>query len=404
VTPIPADIEIEGYKGSLASWTSIGNWVDQLNSGKSELSPETIALLKEKVKSCSTDYEKAAVVYAYMQSKTRYLNITIGIGGWQPIAASTIDRLGYGDCKALSNYTKSLLEAVGIKSYYTLIRAGEAIDQIDMNFPQIKFNHVILCVPFVNDTVWLECTSQNLPFGFIGDFTDDRNALLITENGGQMVHTRKYNAEENAVVRNIVMNLDEAGYATVSETEFNKGIQYSEKLPLFLAGMEDRKKLILDRLNIPGVLLNNFQFEEVRSQLPVLKEKLELEIPRYATIMGTRMLVSLIPIEKFKEMPKKVNNRMTDVIIRRSKLTVDTIKIAIPEGFQAESIPSEIKTDSRFGSYMLKTAVVNNQIICIRRFEMKKGQHSAQTYSELIDFLRKVATADNSKVSLKKYN
>ena len=52
--------------------------------------------------------EKAKIVYKYMQEKTRYISVQVGIGGFKPMLAKDVDRLGYGDCKALSNYTKAL--------------------------------------------------------------------------------------------------------------------------------------------------------------------------------------------------------------------------------------------------------------------------------------------------------
>ena len=46
----PNEFEMEGYRGSMASWDSFGKWIILLNSGRSSISPETVALLKEKVK------------------------------------------------------------------------------------------------------------------------------------------------------------------------------------------------------------------------------------------------------------------------------------------------------------------------------------------------------------------
>ncbi len=41
-----------------------------------------------------------------MQGKTHYISIQVGIGGYQPFLASDVDRLNYGDCKALVNTHK----------------------------------------------------------------------------------------------------------------------------------------------------------------------------------------------------------------------------------------------------------------------------------------------------------
>ncbi|NJM26365.1 MAG: hypothetical protein HC859_13660, partial [Bacteroidia bacterium] len=105
------------------------------------------------------------------------MSIQLGIGGWQPFEASVVDKNGYGDCKALSNYAVAMLKEAGIKGYYCLVQAGEEPAKLDPMFAENHFNHIIVAVPLKQDTVWLECTSQTNPYGYLGEFTGDRQAL-----------------------------------------------------------------------------------------------------------------------------------------------------------------------------------------------------------------------------------
>jgi hypothetical protein len=50
---------------------------------------------------------KKALEFMLCSKKSRYVSIQVGIGGWKPILYTDVDRLGYGDCKALTNYTKA---------------------------------------------------------------------------------------------------------------------------------------------------------------------------------------------------------------------------------------------------------------------------------------------------------
>ncbi len=398
----PNDFEMEGYTGNCSTWETFGKWTLELLKDRDRLDDKTRQTVQQLVKDYSSDYDKAKAIYAYMQNKTRYVSIQIGLGGWQPFDAATVDRLGYGDCKALSNYMKALLSAAGIKSYYTLIAAGDDPDVFYPDFPSNRFNHAILCLPLAGDTLWLECTNQHLPFGYIGNFTDDRDALVITENGGRLIHTRIYTATENRLARNTTLRLDASGNASLTTSALYNGVLYDDKLGLYLAGTEDRKKMILDEINLPGAMLKKFEYLDIRKEVPAIHENLEIDVPRYATLAGTRMLVTLIPLDRQRDLPKKVSNRKSDVIIRRAMSVIDSVSIMIPDGYQVESVPQDIRIESKFGTYVLQPVVKEGKVVCVRTLEMKKGKHAPETYPELIEFYRKITMADNAKMSLKK--
>ena len=285
----PDRFEIDDHKGTCSTWESFGKWVFEILKDRDILSDETNQSIQQLVKNYTSDYDKAKAIYEYMQNKTRYVSIQEGFGGWQPMDAETVNRLGYGDCKALSNYMKALLSAAGIKSYLTLVAAGKNPDPFFSDFPCNQFNHAILCVPISPDTIWLECTNQLMPFGFIGSFTDDRNALVINENGGKLIRTRVYTAAENRMERNILLELDASGNALLTTNARHSGVFYDTRQHFYLAGTEDKKKMILDDISLPGALLDKFDYRDIRAEVPSIDENLEVEVPRYATISGVRM-------------------------------------------------------------------------------------------------------------------
>ena len=183
-----------GVVGNAKDWNEFGGWIqNSLLNGRDQLSEETKSQVNQLVKECTTDREKAEKIVKYVQDNTRYISVQVGIGGIQPIAANEVDELKYGDCKGLTNYTKALLKSVGVQSYYTVVEAGQMISDFDPEFPTLEQgNHVILCIPQGEDLVWMDCTSQVHPFGFIGDFTDNRNVLVIKPDGIEMIKTEAY--------------------------------------------------------------------------------------------------------------------------------------------------------------------------------------------------------------------
>ena len=87
VVSAPIEFEMEGFKGSQASWKSFGLWMQELGKDRTELPLETISEINDLVVDCKTDFEKIETLYKYMQAKTRYVSIQLGIGGWQPFPA-----------------------------------------------------------------------------------------------------------------------------------------------------------------------------------------------------------------------------------------------------------------------------------------------------------------------------
>ena len=126
---------LEGVDGNAKTWKEFGKWwSDKILVGTDELPEETKVKMKALVGDEKDPIIKAKIIYKYVQEKSRYVAISEGIGGWRPMIVKDVDRLGYGDCKALSNYTKSLLNAVDVPSYYTKLYGSRDKQNIESDF------------------------------------------------------------------------------------------------------------------------------------------------------------------------------------------------------------------------------------------------------------------------------
>lgn len=398
----PNKFELGEIKGSTETWKDFGAWLTNLLDKKDIISETTKAKMKELTSSCKTDFEKIKVVYEYMQKKTRYVNISIGIGGWQPFDAETVDKTSYGDCKALSNYTKTLLSSVGIKSYYTIVNAGSSQNDTEIGFPSNQFNHVMLCVPLEKDTIWLECTSQRKPCGFNGDFTDDRDVLIVDGENSKLVHTRIYPASENCINRSTKVNLTDIESGDATATSKYIGLCYDDMMPTYYADDADKLKKITQSIELPSFSLTKFSLVENRSKTPSLDEHLNLTFTNYIKKMGDIALLPLNYMNRLSSIPDKVRNRKTDMCIRRSYMENDTVTYQLPKGYQVTDLPQKTELVSKFGKYISQSTQKGSEITYTRRFELTKGTFPAQDYTDFRDFLEQIATADGVVASLKK--
>jgi transglutaminase-like putative cysteine protease len=400
VIAAPSKFEYDGYSGSMDTWVDFGKWISSLNKGRNNLPEPTKQKAKEITTNLKTTEEKTKALYTFLQSKTRYVSIQLGIGGFQPFEASVVDQTGYGDCKALSNYMISLLDAVGIKSHYVLIRAGEGVAPIRADFSSSQFNHAIVAVPNGADTLWLECTDQANPFGYMGTFTGDRKALLITNDGAKVVKTIQYTGEQNTQFRSAEVTVLANGDATAKVKTTYSGLQYeNDNLYFHLDDQfDEQRKWLQETTEIPSFDIGSFKMINKKDKVPSAIVAVDLNLRRFATVSGKRLFLTPNLMNRSNFVPEKVESRKTMVVRRMAYVDIDTIRYRMPEGIYPEFMPQPAKLTSRFGEYEATFTLDQDNLIYIRKLKMNKGEFPAESYNELVEFYRNVNKADNTKM------
>ncbi len=398
----PTQFELAGKRGNVTNWRDFGIWQKStLLSGRDKLPKETIRKVTELVQHIEDPKEKARIIYNYMQEKTRYISVQVGIGGWQPSTASEVDRLGYGDCKGLTNYTQALLKSQGIESLYTIVDAGEDGKDIDEEFVALQGNHVILTVPFEDETVFLECTSQQLPFNFIGTHTDDRNVILITDEGGVLTRTHVYSPDDNIKHLTAELKMD-ASFGIAGDLQIESGgLVYGERFSLEQQSSDDIKLIYksiwghLNDLKLSDINFNNDK-REVR-----FRENMRIETDNYVSKAGSRILVNPNIFKRIEDIPTIETDRTQPFEIRRGSTQRDTIRLQLPENYKLESLFDPIEISNEFGSY--KATVVHsedNQLLYVRELRLNSGRFPKDRYNDYVKFIKTLLRNDRSKIVL----
>ncbi len=397
----PSEFELQDYRGSMNSWEEFGKFVYSLKQGRDELPDDVIKTVHHLTDSLDDPREKIARLYEYLQKNTRYISIQLGIGGWQPFDAKYVASKAYGDCKALTNYMYSLLKEAGINSAYSLVKAGHNASNVLADFPSQQFNHVILCVPLQKDTVWLECTSQTMPPGYLGEFTCDRYALLVNEKGGTLVRTPGYGMMENLASRKIKATLDEEGTLRVNAFTRYGGLQQDSYHELIHGLSKDKvKEFLHEQLDFATYEITHFDYKETRSSLPVVEEMLDITVNNYATITGKRLFVIPNIMTRSHRKLSIDEPRKSDLVLGHAYKDVDSSEIILPEGFIAETIPRDVLVSSLFGKYECSVRLSANRLVYYREIEYYGGRYPGKEYPELVNFFETIYKADRNKVVL----
>jgi transglutaminase-like putative cysteine protease len=395
---------LEGVDGLATSWKDFGLWMNtNLLYKTDDISEATKQKMVELVGTTSDPIEKAKIIYNYVQNKVRYVSIQLGIGGWKPMNASDVDRLGYGDCKALSNYTKALLNAVNVPSFYTIIYGDSTKRDIINDFVSMQGNHAILTIPNQGKLYSLECTSQSAPFGFNGDFTDDRMALIIKPDGGQIIKTSNYNEKNSTQIQTGSYAVDQEGNLKAQLKVYSNGVQYSDKYFLETAkplSVADHYKSNLSEINNLKLEKTSFVNDKTNFQFT---ENLEISATNYASFSGSLIMFPVNAFNRYSSVPQRYRNRTNPFEIQRGFYDEDEIIINLPTGYTVDGTPESSNITNKFGEYKTNIESISEFKMKYKRtLLIKKGNFEKNEYEEFRKFLEQVVKLDNSKILLTK--
>ncbi len=399
----PEEFEYGGYPGSMKTWDDFGKWIISLNLNRQNLPDKTQEDVKEIVARYPGDtLSIIRGIYEYVQQNTRYVSIQLGIGGFQPFDATYVVQNQYGDCKALANFTYALLAEAGIRSHYSWIHSGPRFFEVDPEFPFNSFNHVILCVPLAQDTIWLETTANIVPMGYIGVSNSDRWSLVITETGGELVRTPPVVSEDNLVTTNIHLSANQEYSVEGTSIKKLEGLSMSDLIGVSLFGKEKLTDYYRQLVTVNNFELLDINFTEEKKANPFIEEKIDFSIQNYFRKVGNRLLFQPLLMAYTPQVSSNKKERKTDFRLDFYKSYKDTIEWQLPGNFQPASLPDNYISDTPFGYYSIEYShnQTKNTLTLMRHFYGKRGVFSPAQWPDFLEFMQEVKRNDNMQMML----
>jgi len=400
----PVEFCYDSHCGNMSDWKNYGLWINTLLEGRDAIPAGLENKLRELTKDFFTDKEKVKAVYEFLQANTRYVNIAFGIGGYQPLDAETVYKTNFGDCKALTNYMKAMLKSIGIDSRYTLI--STEFKNLYEDYPNFnQLNHVILLVPFENDSVWLECTSNITPCGYIHRDIAGHDALVIAEEGGEICRLPSYPDEDNKVTTKLSYSLDSED-GIVGDLHISAHLAKAES-PQYYFRSNVRKDLvdyINGTINLGKVAYNEILTSVNKSASLSVHLNTRFKASDFVNKSGSRYFIPVCTVDKGHFNIFKAKTRTLPIEFLRGQTEIDTVVINIPESFVPESLPKALEEKTPYGNFASRVEVKGRQIIYIQRIDLFSGRYDNSDYNDIKDFFNLIYTNSHKKIVLKKEN
>ena len=407
----------------VGSWLEMGKWYLNLTNGRRDASPQITQQVASLTASAKTPLEKMKVLAHFVQHDIRYVAIELGIGGYQPHAASQVFTNHYGDCKDKATLMSSMLSQIGIESFYVVINA-ERGSVIPATPPSVGgFNHVVLAIklpdgamepslvavaphPRLGHLLYFDPTNELTPFGQIGGYLQENYGLLVTPEGGELVELPKQAPAMNSIQRAGTLTLDLNGTLKGEVIEKRIGDRaWSEREQLRnVAKDADRIKPIEDLLagSLSLFRITKATVTNLNQTDQPFGFNYSFEAEGYAKNAGGLLLVrprvlgiktsGLLETKEPRKFPVEFEGPSHDT---------DTFDIALPTGLVVDDVPPPVDADYGFASYHSKTEVKGNVIHYTRTFEVQELSVPVAKADDLKKFYRIIAGDERNTVVLK---
>ena len=398
---------------SWGSWPALGKWYTQLTAGRRTPSPEIATKAKELTAGKLNFDGKVRTLATFLQSDVRYVAIEVGIGGYQPHAASDIFRARYGDCKDKATLLSSLLQAEGIPSEYVLIHTHRGV--VNPEAPSSLFNHVILAIqlPAKLDAssyhsvistksgqryLIFDPTDEYTPLGDLRSDLQDTHALLVTDSGGELIHTPLQAPDNNFLVREGRFTLNPDGSLTGEVVEKRRGDHAQlERYAFKEANQQQRLQRVERTLNrsLQAFTLQNSEIRQLDDRDRDLVLAYTFTVSNYAKTSGSLILVRprVLGEKSFFIDTKK---RQYPFELHGTSRETDTFEITLPQDFKADDVPDPVKVDMGFASYQSKTEITGSKLKYTREYVVRELRVNPERLPDLRKLENAIGADENS--------
>jgi transglutaminase-like putative cysteine protease len=409
--------------GGFSNWKQMGDWYLSLTNGRRNAPPE----IKQKVAALTATIpaplDKMKAIADFMQREVRYVAISLGIGGIQPHTAAEVFNHRYGDCKDKATLMSSMLQEIGVESYYVIINSERGSVSRDTPAHVSGFDHAILAIrlpdgvaspslvatiqhPRLGRILFFDPTNTFTPFGQIGGYLQSNWGLLVGPDGGELVLLPQLSSEGNGIQRTAKFTLSPSGTLSGEVTELRLGDRAVAHRATLRSAAQDADKIKPIESMLAGSLSS---FKIVKATVANLKQTdLPFEYQYWLTADGYAKpagdLLTLRPRifgSKSSGLLETKEHRIFPVEFSGPSKDTDTFEIALPKGYEVDELPPAVDADFSFASYHSKSEVLGNLIRYTRTFEIKELSVPASRSDELKKFYRIIANDERNTAVLK---
>lgn len=347
-------------------------YLKALTEDLSEIDPEVAAMARNITDSVSGgDIERINAIASWVRQNIRYVAIEHGMFGISPDKASAVLAKRYGDCKGSANLIAAMLRAIGIdgRRVWTGTR-GDVVAPFSENPSLSSANHMIAAAVLPDTTVFVDGTTSFAPKGHIPYSIAGQECMIENGDSYLLVHVPENSGSTGELSMEAELSID--GTRLSGNTRLTYTGSWRMIIENSLAGVDaNRREMLLDAVFKSGrksiVLTSPASIESGASDAAESRLTADVTDNEGVRAVSGRSKLYVMPrplrMHHWSTVDEK-DRRLP--IVSGTPLTYSAhLTIAIPDGYEAESLPKRSEIASRwFRGFVAYEAGADGKVIC----------------------------------------
>ena len=399
---------------SRLTWGDVGKWYAGLAKGRYALDSQIDRRTQEVLAGARTRDDTLSRIYRWVAQDFRYVSLSLGIGGYQPHMPSMVFENKYGDCKDKATFFVAVVRKLGYSAYPVLLSADGGVDSTIPSAHQ--FDHMIAAVAKPGGGwQFLDLTAEIVPFGDMPPGEQGEFGLLVRDDGAATPVTfPELASNANRATSSIVGDLLPEGgfsgrwtYAATGNNQYEMREAMSSTTKPDSAAMARKTQQVANSI-VEGSTGDSLQLFEGRDLNAVPRYSVVIHGGKMFTDAGGTILLDL-PLANFA--PNRLISSLEARGARKMPISstqvwgpddrTQEMRLTLPEGWKVR-LPRNVEAKSIYGEYTAVYEQNGRELHVMRRRTGTTGVFGADTYPQLLDFLKAIQKDDVKVIVLEK--
>jgi len=374
----------------LDSVSALHNWYRSLVKRANLSPPHSVAsLTREIIDTCETKDEKVKAIFQWVQSNIKYINTSVGMGGFVPDDAEEVLKNRYGDCKAMTNLSITMLRLARINSYFCWIGTFDLPYNYTNNFTVSTDNHMIIAIRKNGKVKLLDATNSYGEFYKTPFYLQGKEALIsLADSNFAIFKIPEESHEDNIMIdSNYIYEKEGRLFAKENiEVSGSLKLKIETDFPLI---HDDIIEYIDEHFLTANAKtkIDHIEYSGIKDRSNTMNVKFNYQLFNHEIIAENKKYINLNMDRPLYDFNIDLDQRKTDFLFDFARTEHYIVVYKIPEDYQVTNLPPDIHADFNNYSVHINYQEIDGTVLMRRDVILKNRRIKKDNFEEWNEFV-----------------